>query len=83
MKQDELNPSLSRNNDYATCIPKTTAREQQILQCCAKGMTSAEIAKVMHRSVSTINFHFFNLRTKFGTRSRHAAVLKALQLGIL
>ncbi|WP_141232210.1 helix-turn-helix domain-containing protein [Pseudomonas lundensis] len=58
MKQDELNPSLSRNNDYATCIPKTTAREQQILQCCAKGMTSAEIAKVMHRSVSTINFHF-------------------------
>ena len=83
MKQDESYESLILDNEHATCTPKITVREQQILQLCAKGMTTAEIAITLHRAESTINFHFFNLRAKFGTRCRHATVLKALKFGIL
>lgn len=63
--------------------PKTTPKESEILQWCAKGKTTAEIAFILNRSENTINFHIYNLRTKFGLHSRHAVVLKALQLGMI
>lgn len=63
-------------------IPSLTQKEQEILEWCAKGKTSAEIAIILSRSETTINFHMANLRLKFDVTSRHAAVLKAIKLGI-
>lgn len=62
--------------------PTLTKKELEILEWCARGKTSAEIALILNRSETTINFHMSNLRTKFDVASRHAAVLKAIKLGI-
>lgn len=63
-------------------VPTLTPKEQEVLGWCAQGKTSAEIAIILNRSETTINFHIANLRLKFGVTSRHAAVLKAIKLGM-
>ena len=70
-------PHLSSNH-----IPCLTPKEQEILSWCARGKTSAEVAIILNRSETTINFHIANLRMKFGVTSRHAAVIKAIKLGM-
>ncbi|MFP3517265.1 helix-turn-helix domain-containing protein [Pseudomonas sp. SIMBA_077] len=70
-------PHLSPNP-----IPSLTPKEQEILSWCAQGKTSAEVAIILNRSETTINFHIANLRMKFGVTSRHAAVIKAIKLGM-
>lgn len=63
-------------------MPRLTQKEQEILGWCAQGKTSAEMAIILNRSETTINFHIANLRVKFGVTSRHAAVLKAIKFGM-
>lgn len=63
-------------------MPRLTQKEQEILGWCARGKTSAEMAIILNRSETTINFHIANLRVKFGVTSRHAAVLKAIKFGM-
>ena len=63
-------------------MPRLTQKEQEILGWCALGKTSAEMAIILNRSETTINFHIANLRVKFGVTSRHAAVLKAIKFGM-
>lgn len=63
-------------------MPVLTPKEQEVLGWCAQGKTSAEVAIILNRSETTINFHIANLRLKFGVTSRHAAVLKAIKLGM-
>ena len=63
-------------------MPRLTQKEQEILGWCALGKTSAEMAIILNRSETTINFHIANLRVKFGVTSRHAAVLKAIKYGM-
>ena len=63
-------------------MPRLTQKEKEILGWCAQGKTSAEMAIILNRSETTINFHIANLRVKFGVTSRHAAVLKAIKFGM-
>lgn len=63
-------------------IPHLTPKEHEILDWCSRGKTSAEIAIILNKSETTINFHMANLRAKFNVTSRHAAVLKAIKLGM-
>ncbi|VVN23171.1 hypothetical protein PS662_04475 [Pseudomonas fluorescens] len=60
-----------------------TAKETQALLWHFKGKTSWEIAMIQRCSVSTINFHFANIRRKFAVSSRGAALLKAIETGAL
>jgi DNA-binding CsgD family transcriptional regulator len=60
-----------------------TVKEIQALIWCYKGKTSWEIARIQNCSPTTINFHFFNIRRKFAVRSRHAALLKAIESGVI
>jgi LuxR family quorum-sensing transcriptional regulator LasR len=62
---------------------KLTAKETQALLWCLKGKTSWEIARIQNCSVSTINFHFSNIRRKFAVSSRRAALLKAIEVGVI
>ena len=64
------------------CVPILTPKEREILGWCAQGKTSAEVAMILNRSETTINFHIANVRMKFGVTSRHAAVIKAIKLGM-
>ena len=76
--------SLSAQNLHSPSqfMPALTPKEQEVLGWCARGKTSAEVAIILNRSETTINFHIANLRLKFGVTSRHAAVLKAIKLGM-
>ncbi|MCK1789598.1 helix-turn-helix transcriptional regulator [Pseudomonas violetae] len=62
---------------------RLTAKETQILQWCFHGKTSWEIARIQNCSVSTVNFHFTNIRRKFAVHSRVAALYKAIETGVI
>jgi len=62
---------------------RLTPKETQVLLWSFQGKTSWEIARIQSCSEATINFHFSNIRRKFAVSSRSAAVLKAIELGII
>ena len=62
---------------------RLTLRENVVLQWSAAGKTSWEIAQILQCSESAVNFHFCNIRRKFGVSSRSAALLKAVSLGLI
>lgn len=62
---------------------RLTEKEIQTLIWCWKGKTSQEIAIIQNRSVATVNFHFSNIRRKFDVRTRMAALLKAIESGVI
>ncbi|MGJ7518080.1 helix-turn-helix domain-containing protein [Pseudomonas baetica] len=70
---DEGNPPPAR----------LTAKETQTLLWCLKGKTSWEIARIQNCSEATVNFHFSNIRRKFAVSSRSAALLKAIESGVI
>ncbi|MHC8315757.1 helix-turn-helix transcriptional regulator [Pseudomonas sp. LB3P31] len=64
-------------------VTQLTVKEKQVLHWCFHGKTSWEIALIQNCSVSTVNFHFTNIRRKFAVHSRMAAVYKAIELGVI
>ncbi len=62
---------------------RLTLREKVVLQWSAAGKTSWEIAHILQCSESAVNFHFCNIRRKFGVSSRSAALLKAVSQGLI
>ncbi|MBK6869833.1 MAG: response regulator transcription factor [Kineosporiaceae bacterium] len=47
-----------------------TGREEDVLLAVARGQTNAEIAQVLHISLSTVKFHIAALMTKLAARNR-------------
>jgi len=71
-------------SQYAELSPiRLTLREKVVLQWSALGKTSWEIAHILECSESAVNFHFCNIRRKFGVTSRSAALLKAVSQGLI
>ncbi|MEB0208051.1 helix-turn-helix transcriptional regulator [Pseudomonas sp. CCC3.1] len=68
------------NSDNAI---KLTPKEKEVLIWGALGKTSWEIAVILKCSESGVNFHFGNIRLKFGGVNRTGAVSKAMELGIV
>jgi LuxR family quorum-sensing transcriptional regulator LasR len=62
---------------------KLTAREREVLQWSAAGKSSWEIAMIFSCSEAGVNYHFCNIRRKFGVRSRWVAMVMALELGLI
>jgi LuxR family quorum-sensing transcriptional regulator LasR len=60
-----------------------TAREIECMKWCASGKSSWDIAKLMNCTEATINYHFTNIRRKFGASSRRMAIIKAIRLGYI
>ncbi|MBZ9783826.1 LuxR family transcriptional regulator [Pseudomonas sp. REP124] len=60
-----------------------TIREKEILKWGVAGKSSWEIAKICECSKAGVNYHFCNIRRKFGVRSRWAAMAKALEQGLI
>jgi len=58
---------------------RLTRKEATALEWAGRGKTSWEISRIIGCSESTVNFHIGNARRKFGVKSRHLAVLLALQ----
>ncbi len=73
-----IKPTSSSTKDI-----ELTHRELECLKWTATGKSSWDISQILHCSESAVNFHFSNIRRKFGTSSRRQAVVKAIALGII
>lgn len=62
---------------------KLTTREKEVLQWSAAGKSSWEIGQIVSCTEAGVNYHFNNIRRKFGVRSRSVAMIMALDLGLI
>jgi LuxR family quorum-sensing transcriptional regulator LasR len=60
-----------------------TPCELECLKWHAAGKSSWEIAKILHRSEATVNFHFSSLRRKFSVSSRQQVMVRAMRQGLI
>jgi PAS domain S-box-containing protein len=60
-----------------------TARERQILQLAAEGMSGKTIARHLSLSPSTVKTHFENIYAKWGVSDRSSAVARGLREGVI
>ncbi|HYN93794.1 MAG TPA: LuxR family transcriptional regulator [Pilimelia sp.] len=58
-----------------------TARESQVLDCLAAGMSNKQVARALGISVRTVTVHVSNLLRKTGSASRTEAALWAVRRG--
>lgn len=72
---------LARREDLPVEAP--TAREQEVLQQLAKGLTNAQIAHTLGIAERTVRFHIENLFSRLQVDNRVEAVMKAMRLGWL
>lgn len=62
---------------------KLTKREKEVLRWSAIGKTNWEISNICNRSEACIDFHFKNIRRKFGVSTRSAAAVQALAMQLI
>jgi two-component system nitrate/nitrite response regulator NarL len=71
MRRDARKPAVGH---------KITAQEMKVLRQLAMGKSNAEIAETLGLAIKTVKFHFTNLFTKTGAKSRVELALKANQI---
>lgn len=82
------NPSLTyevrraKVDDYGP-LAKLTARELEVLRLIAEGCTTAEIARRLHRSVKTVEWHRVSLGSKLGVSNRVELARIAIRAGLV
>ena len=64
-------------------VPKLTNTELYVLKLLDAGMSNAQIAETTKTSVNNVKFHCKNIYSKLEVSSRHQAVKKAREMGIL
>ena len=69
--------------DPVSGIPVFTAREQQILELVAQGLSAKEVAQEIEIAPRTVERHIENVRLKTRARNRTHMVTLALEAGIL
>jgi LuxR family transcriptional regulator, maltose regulon positive regulatory protein len=67
------------NSDEA--VGGLTAREAEVLELIASGLTNAEIASTLFLTVATVKAHVRNILRKLGLRTRTEAAIYAVTLG--
>jgi len=70
-------------HDDAGPFASLTARELEILRMVGEGMTTADIAKRLHRSVKTIEWHRVSLGNKLGANNRVELARIAIDSGLV
>ncbi len=60
-----------------------TAREVEVLELVAKGLSNKEVARVLARAEETVKVHLKHVFGKLGVEDRTEAVTTALQRGII
>ncbi|MCI3945052.1 helix-turn-helix domain-containing protein [Pseudomonas syringae] len=67
----------------ASTVVRLTAKERQVLEWAAIGKTAWEIARIQECSEATVYFHTSNIRRKFDVHSISAALVIAMQQGVI
>ena len=60
-----------------------THREADVLRLLADGLSNAEIAKRLHISVGSVQFHLSSIYSKLGVRNRTKAIIQAARTGLV
>ena len=63
--------------------PVISAREEEVLQLVADGLSLPEVAAALYISVKTVKNHLASISTKLDARDRTQAVLRAVRMGII
>lgn len=82
----EMPSQHGRVLDIAAAVHRAqvlTVREKQILSLLARGNRNERIAQELGLSEITVRTHLRNVRQKLKTPTREAALVKAVQLGLL
>ena len=64
-------------------VPQLTPREDDVLQCIARGFKYNEVADMLEMSVHTVRSHIKHIYKKLEVGSRSEAVYEAVKLGIV
>ncbi|MEW6635499.1 MAG: response regulator transcription factor [Actinomycetota bacterium] len=72
-----------RDREARANIERLTAREREVLQALAEGLSNKEIARKLHVSVDTERTHMMNILNKLGVHSRLQALLFAARHGLV
>lgn len=64
-------------------VPRLTRREDDVLQCIARGFKYNEVAEMLDMSVHTVRSHIKHIYKKLEVGSRSEAVYEAVKLGIV
>lgn len=64
-------------------VPQLTPREDDVLQCIARGFKYNEVAEMLDMSVHTVRSHIKHIYKKLEVGSRSEAVYEAVKLGIV
>jgi DNA-binding CsgD family transcriptional regulator len=73
---------LGVDSDLGT-DPQLTPREKEVLKWTAEGKTAWEVGQILGLAEDTVKFHLRNVTKKLGSSSKHQAVLKAMDLGLI
>ncbi len=84
-----LDPRLTKRlnstlpGEYEPPSDPLTARESQVLQLLARGLTNRAIAHELGITQHTVKFHVQAIMSKLAAQSRTEAVVRATQLGMI
>jgi len=76
-------PAVAPRPDEPAPAEPLTAREQEVLQLLAEGLSNRAIAHTLSISEHTVKFHVNAIMTKLDAQSRTEAVVRATRLGLL
>lgn len=74
---------MQLNGEYRDPDQSLSAREYEVLQRMARGMSNKEIGADLHISLGTVKAHVSNILRKLGAADRTQAVVRAIREGIV
>jgi DNA-binding NarL/FixJ family response regulator len=74
---------LQRGRERDRQVAELSARERQVLQLLARGLTSKEVARDLSLSVNTIDNHRARILSKLGVSNTAAAIRLASRQGLI
>ncbi len=81
-QDDGVEVRRARHDDLGP-LKKLTSREMEVLRLIAEGLTTAEIAERLHRSVKTVEWHRVSLGNKLGVSNRVELARIAIRCGLV
>lgn len=79
----QLEQGNLKKNRTGTGLPALSAREKEVVQLIADGLTTQEIADKLFIGLTTAENYRYNLLSKLGVKNTAMLIKKAVQLGLV
>ena len=80
---EEFSRRPVRDGRFAASLASLTAREREVLDALARGLSNAEMAEALFVGEATVKSHVAHVLMKLGLRDRVQAVIFAYEAGIV